>query len=55
MTVNSNGTLDLGGLNQTVGALNGTGTVTSLSNPAGITTPATAILVVNNGGTFSAV
>ena len=53
VTVNSNATLDLGSLNQTVGALNGSGTVTSLSNPAGVTTPATAILIVNNGGTFS--
>ena len=49
VTVNSNGTLDLGSLNQTVGALNGTGTVTSLSNPASVASGTTAMLVVNNG------
>ena len=54
MTVNdANGTLDLGSLNQIVGALNGSGTVTSLSNPAGVTAPSTAILTVLNDGTFS--
>jgi fibronectin-binding autotransporter adhesin len=53
ITVGLNGTLDLGSLSQTVGALNGSGTVTSLSNPTGVTAPATAILIVNNGGSFS--
>ena len=33
VTVGANGTLDLGSLNQTVGALSGSGTVTSLTNP----------------------
>jgi len=55
MTVSAGATLDLGSLNQTVGALNGSGTVTNLSNPTTVTAPATATLVVNNGGMFSGV
>ncbi len=50
MTVNSNATLDLGSLNQTVGALNGTGTVTSLSNPSSVAAGTTAVLIVGNPG-----
>ena len=53
MTVSTGATLDLGSQNQTVGALIGSGTVTNLTNPAPVATPATATLIVNNGGSFS--
>jgi fibronectin-binding autotransporter adhesin len=57
--VASGATLDLGSLNQTIAALNGSGTVTSLTDPTGVTNSgagspaATAVLTVNNGGSFS--
>ncbi len=50
MTVNANATLDLGSLNQTVGSLSGSGTVTSLSNPTSAAVGTTAVLIVGTPG-----
>ena len=50
MTVNANATLDLGSLNQTVGSLSGSGTVTSLSNPSSVAAGTTAVLIVGTPG-----
>ena len=52
--VTDNGTLDLGSVNQTIGSLSGSGTVTNLSNPTLLTGTAAPVLIITAGtGTFS--